>query len=74
MHALVLAGVLDAGSGELRKRRAPAVSEQTVAWLQTLPQPVRVAYEAGPTGMALPVPARRRASRVLSPLRRRSQG
>jgi len=49
----VLAGVLDAGSGELRTLGVPAVSEQTVAWLKTLPQPVRVAYEAGPTGYGL---------------------
>ena len=34
----VLAGVLDAGSGELRTLRVSAVSEQTVAWLETLPQ------------------------------------
>lgn len=49
----VVASVLDAGSGELRTLGVPAVSEQTVAWLQTLPQPVRVAYEAGPTGYGL---------------------
>lgn len=49
----VLAGVLDAGSGELRTLSVPTLSERTVAWLQTLPQPVRVAYEAGPTGYGL---------------------
>lgn len=49
----VLASVLDAESGELRTRSVPAASEQTVAWLETLPQPVRVAYEAGPTGYGL---------------------
>ncbi len=49
----VLAGVLDAASGELRTLHVPVVSEQTVAWLQTLPQPTRVAYEAGPTGYGL---------------------
>lgn len=49
----VVAGVLDAGSGELQTLRVPAVSEQTVAWLQTLPKPTRVAYEAGPTGYGL---------------------
>jgi transposase len=46
----VVAGVLDGGSGELRSVRAAVLSEETVAWLQTLPSPVRVAYEAGPTG------------------------
>src|SRR5438105_11456158 len=45
----VVAGVLDAGSGELRSRRAPTPVAETVAWLQQLPAPVRVAYEAGPT-------------------------
>jgi transposase len=54
VHArAVLAGVLDAGSGELRVQRVPPRSEETVAWLETLPQPVQVAYEAGPTGYGL---------------------
>jgi transposase len=49
----VVAGVLDAGSGEVRSLRLSAGSVETVAWLQTLPAPVRVVYEAGPTGYAL---------------------
>jgi transposase len=49
----VVAGVLDAGSGELRTLRLPGGYEQTVAWLGQLPAPVRVAYEAGPTGYGL---------------------
>jgi transposase len=49
----VVAGVLDAGTGELRSRRAPTVIDETVAWLRQLPGPVRVAYEAGPTGYGL---------------------
>jgi transposase len=49
----VIAGVLDAGSGELRSWRAPTRCEETVAWLRQLPAPVRVAYEAGPTGYGL---------------------
>ena len=49
----VIAGVLDAGSGELRSWRAPTLCEETVVWLQQLPGPVRVAYEAGPTGYGL---------------------
>jgi transposase len=48
-----LAGVLDAVTGELRTRRVPSPSEEAVAWLRSLPQPVRVAYEAGPTGYGL---------------------
>lgn len=54
VHArTTLAGVLDAASGELRVLRVPPRSEGTVAWLETLPTPVRVAYEAGPTGYGL---------------------
>lgn len=49
----VLAGVLDAASGELRVKAVSSRSEETVAWLETLPRPVRVAYEAGPTGYGL---------------------
>ena len=49
----VVAGVLDAGTGELRTLGVPRESELTVAWLQTLPQPTPVAYEAGPTGYGL---------------------
>jgi transposase len=49
----VVAGVLDAGSGELLTVRVPPRSEETVAWLRQLSGPVRVAYEAGPTGYGL---------------------
>jgi transposase len=49
----VVAGVLDAGSGELRSWRAPALPAETVEWLKRYPAPVRVAYEAGPTGYGL---------------------
>ena len=40
----VVAGVLDAGSGELRTLRVPALAVETVEWLRGLPAPVRVAY------------------------------
>jgi transposase len=49
----VVAGVIDAGSGEVRSLRVPPGPGETVAWLQTLPAPVRVVYEAGPTGYGL---------------------
>ncbi len=49
----VVAGVIDAGSGEVRSLRLPPGCDATVAWLQTLPAPVRVVYEAGPTGYRL---------------------
>lgn len=48
-----VAGVLDARSGELRSLRAPTLPVETVEWLRQLPPPVRVAYEAGPTGYGL---------------------
>src|SRR4051812_44078253 len=44
----VVAGVIDMGSGEVRSQGVPPGSEATVAWLKTLPSPVRVVYEAGP--------------------------
>src|SRR5438874_12927490 len=49
----VVAGVLDAGSGELRSWRAPALPAETIEWLMRFPGPVRVAYEAGLTGYGL---------------------
>jgi len=49
----VVAGVLDASTGELRSLRAPTLPAETVVWLQRFPAPVRVAYEAGPTGYGL---------------------
>jgi transposase len=48
-----VAGVLDASTGELRSLRAPTLPAETVGWLQRFPAPVRVAYEAGPTGYGL---------------------
>src|SRR3954469_21153402 len=49
----VVAGVIDQGSGEVRSLRAPPGNDGMVAWLKTLPTPVRVVYEAGPTGYRL---------------------
>ena len=49
----VVAGVIDRGSGEVRSLRVPPGCDATVAWLKTLPAPVRVVYEAGPTGYRL---------------------
>src|SRR3954467_3474114 len=51
--ASVVAGVIDGGSGEVRSQRVPAGPDATVEWLRTLPAPVRVVYEAGPTGYRL---------------------
>ena len=40
-------------SGELTRARFGASSEEVVAWLARLPQPIHGCYEAGPTGYAL---------------------
>ena len=49
----ILAGVLDTETGELWSRRLPAATEAVVGWIGSLPGPVVVAYEAGPTGFGL---------------------
>ena len=45
--------MLDGRSGELRSLRAPTLPVEAVEWLRQFPAPVRVAYEAGPTGYGL---------------------
>src|ERR1700687_2153993 len=47
------AAALDRESGELMRARFGVGSEEVVAWLSALPQPVHGCYEAGPTGYAL---------------------
>jgi transposase len=47
------AAAVDVLSGELRRARFGAESEEVLGWLQALPQPVYACYEAGPTGFAL---------------------
>jgi transposase len=47
------AAALDRESGALTRARFGAGSEEVVAWLRELPQPVHACYEAGPTGFAL---------------------
>jgi hypothetical protein len=58
----VVAGVIDAGSGEVRSLRVPPGNDGTVAWLRTLPTPVRVVYETGPTGYGVALRMRGRGS------------
>jgi transposase len=54
LHARsAVVGVLDGASGELRTERVVAASAVLVEWLSGLPAPVRVAYEAGPSGFGL---------------------
>lgn len=47
------AAAIDVVSGELQRARFGGGSEEVIAWLAALPQPLRGCYEAGPTGFAL---------------------
>jgi transposase len=47
------AAAIDVASGELRRARFGGSSDEVIAWLRVLPQPLRGCYEAGPTGFAL---------------------
>ena len=49
----MVAGLIDEDTGELRVRRAPHRTDELVGWLGDLAGPVRVAYEAGPSGFGL---------------------
>jgi transposase len=49
----VWAATLDCVTGEVCSRRVEATCEGMVEWARGLPGPVRVAYEAGPTGFGL---------------------
>jgi len=47
------AAAIEVASGELRRARFGGGSEEVIAWLQALSQPLKACYEAGPTGFAL---------------------
>jgi transposase len=51
--AKVVACVVDAESGEMSVRQLPGATAGVVGFCVALPAPVRVAYEAGPTGFSL---------------------
>ena len=51
--AKVVAAVVDAESGELRVQRLPGAASRVAEFCSALPGPVRVSYEAGPTGFGL---------------------
>ena len=54
VHAWSVTGHgLDAVTGEVWQRKLTPDSSDVEGWLRTLPQPVAVAYEAGPTGFGL---------------------
>ncbi|MEA2151221.1 MAG: transposase [Solirubrobacteraceae bacterium] len=48
-----VAAIIDRESGELRRRRLSGRASEVAEFVAGLPGPVRVTYEAGPTGFAL---------------------
>ena len=49
----VVAAGLDGDTGEVFERRLSPDPGEVLAWVSSLPGPVRVVYEAGPTGFGL---------------------
>lgn len=49
----VVAAAIDGVTGEVSRRTMTPEFDQTLAWVGSLPGPVRVTYEAGPTGFGL---------------------
>jgi len=47
------AAAIEVASGELCRARFSGGSDEVIAWLEALPQPLEGCYEAGPTGFAL---------------------
>jgi transposase len=54
VHARSIVGCgLDEQTGQVLPSRMTPAHEQVIGWLRSLPPPVNVAYEAGPTGFGL---------------------
>lgn len=54
VHARSVVGAaVDGLTGEVHRRRLTPDSGEIVGWVRSLPGPVRVTYEAGPTGFGL---------------------
>lgn len=54
VHARSILGcAIDERTGEITRQRLPANNAGVLDWVLGLPQPVRVVYEAGPTGFGL---------------------
>ena len=49
----VVAAALDGATGEVHRRRLTPDPGEIIRWVHSLPGPVRVTYEAGPTGFGL---------------------
>ena len=65
--AKIVAAVLDADTGELEVFVMGGENTNASAFCAGLPQPVRVAYEAGPTGYTLAREGEERSARPLRP-------
>jgi transposase len=54
VHARSVVGCgLDVQTGEVLRTRLTPLHDEVIAWLRSLPGPVKVTYEAGPTGFGL---------------------
>ena len=54
VHARSVVGCgLDVQTGEVLRTRLTPLRDEVIAWLRSLPGPVKVTYEAGPTGFGL---------------------
>jgi hypothetical protein len=49
----VAAAAIGGGTGELSQTRLTPAHDHILGWVRSLPGPVAVAYEAGPTGFGL---------------------
>ncbi|WP_460772386.1 IS110 family RNA-guided transposase [Microbacterium sp. GXF7504] len=49
----VAAAAIDGATGELFQAKLPPGQDRIISWVRSLPGPVAVAYEAGPTGFGL---------------------
>jgi transposase len=73
VHATkVVAAIADSQSGELVVQQMSGATEQVAEFCAALPAPIRVAYEAGPTGFGLARHLQQGASTAPSPRRARS--
>jgi transposase len=57
------AAAVQLGSGEVFRARLGGEPREAIAWLRSLPGPVRAVYEAGPTGFGPRGPGGRPGSR-----------
>ena len=65
VHATkIVAAVLDAETGQLQTFSMTGETAKAVKFCAALPRPVRVAYEAGPTGLRAGARARPASGRV----------